>query len=802
MTFRLLLVLLNVLLLNGQIRAQQLPSVTGSVHEATGAPLALVTVVLMHLPDSVVTATQTTNEHGTYAFAQVAAGRYCLKALLLSYRPARSAAFEVADRAVFVPRILLTPLTTILQGVTVQGRPPALEQLADRTVLHVDRLNTAGDNALEVLRKAPGVQLDKDENIVYRGSMGVTVLLDGKPTYMSGEALKAYLKSLPASAISQLELLPNPPASLDAAGTAGVLNIRLKRTQRPGLSGTGTVAGGYGRYEKASGSTNLHYNVGKVRLFTRLSAGRYNSYNRLVQVRHIRDTVYRQVSYWHPLGHTLNYAVGAEVALTPRQTLGGQVRGSRYAETAPTTSETILTAANGQPVGRLQMDNPKTSLSRNTGLNLNYRFVLDSLGRELSADADYVHYSSTADQTFTNLAFTPLNDVARDAGRLRSAAASTVTVRAAKVDYVHPVAGTAWRAETGAKVSWVTTQSALAFDTFVGDTWQPDQLRTNQFAYNETITAAYLSLGTTLGKLDLKGGLRGEHTRSVGESPTTSQRVRRDYTQLFPSLFATYKLGEHDQVGLSGSRRITRPNYQSLNPFLTYTDAYTAHQGNPYLRPSLAASAALTYTHRNFQVLNLSYLRETNGINNVVYQNDETEIATSVEQNLAETMTLILSSGGHSDVTKWWGVDNQLAGSYAQTSTPVEGQPVRLARFGWSASSDHTFTLPRHYLLTVGGNYRSPTVQGLYHIRANGSLNLGLKKQLWQEKATLSLRLTDLFYTDQWRSYLRYNNVDMTWNNQYESRKVLVSFTWKMGSGKVMSRRVAGSQEEESRVSN
>jgi len=327
-------------------------------------------------------------------------------------------------------------------------------------------------------------------------------------------------------------------------------------------------------------------------------------------------------------------------------------------------------------------------------------------------------------------------------------------------------------------------------------------LRTNQFQYNETITAAYLSLSTTLGPWDLKGGLRAEHTHSVGESPTTGQRVQRDYAQLFPSLFATYKLGEYDQLGVSGSRRITRPNYQSLNPFLTYTDAYTAHQGNPYLAPSLATSAVLTYTHQNFQVLNLSYLRETNAINNVVYQNDETKVSTSIEQNLAEATTLILSSGGHSDLTKWWGVDNQLAGSYAQTRTPVEGQPVRLAQFGWSASSDHTFTLPRHFLLTVGGTYRSPTVQGLYHVRANGSLNLGLKKQLWQEKATLSLRLTDLFYTDQWRSYLRYNNVDMTWNNQYESRKVLLSFTWKIGSGKVMSRRTAGSQEEENRVSN
>ena len=793
--------LLALLLIFSQISPAQSPvSVTGAVLDAAGQPLPFAAAVLVHLPDSAVANSQTADAQGRYVFARVAAGRYCVKALLLSYRPVRSAAFDVGAAPVTVPPLRLAPTSTTLQNVTVRGRPPVLEQLADRTVVNVERLNVAGDNALEVLRKAPGVQLDKDENILYRGSPGVQVLIDGKPTYMSGEALKNYLKSLPATAVSQIELIPNPPASMDAAGTAGVLNIRLKRQQRPGLSGTATLGGGYGRYEKASGSTNLGYNVGRARLFTRLSAGRNNSFNRLVLVRHIRDTTYRQDNYWHPLGHALNYAAGAEVALTSRQTLGGQVRGSRYAEDAPTTSETTITDAAGRPVGRLHLDNPRTSLSHNAGLNLNYRFALDSLGRELSADADYVHYTSTQDQTFTNLFYTPLNEVARDAGRLRSAQASDVTVRAAKADYVHPVPGTKWRAEIGAKVSWVTTRSAVAFDTFAGDTWRPDPLRTNQFHYDETITAAYFSLNTTLGPLELKGGLRGEHTHSRGESATTGQRVRRDYFQLFPSLFANYKLGANDQLSLSGGRRITRPNYQNLNPFLTYTDAYTAHQGNPFLRSSLATSAVLNYVHKEFQVLSLSYLRETNGMNEVVYQNDQTKISTAIVQNLDQTTAIDLTSGGHSDITKWWGADNQLVGSYARTSTQVEGQPVRLARFGWSASSDHTFTLPRAYTLTVGGSYYSPSVNGLFRMKSSGMVNVGLKKQFAQDRATLSLRLTDLFYMSRWYSTLRYNNVDMVWNNRYESRKVLLSLTWKIGSGKTVNRPAAGSQEEEGRV--
>ena len=797
--FWLLLALLGaVLVQRGQ--AQGPATAAGTVLDRAGQPLAFATAVLLQLPDSTAATAHTTDAQGRYAFGPVRPGRYCVKALLMGYAPARSGAFAVAAGArVVVPALRLTASATALQGVTVRGRAPVLEQLADRTVLHVDRLNTAGDNALEVLKKAPGVQLDKDDGILYRGSAGVTVMLDGKLTYLTGRALTSYLKSLPASAISQIELIPNPPASLDAAGTAGVLNIKLRRGQLTGLSGTGTVSAGYGRYEKAGAGTNLGYNVGKLRLFARLDAGRYNSFNRLVIVRHIRDSVFQQENYWHPLTHALNYAAGADLALTKRQTVGVQLRGGAAPETAQVHSESTTTDANGRAAGRLSMENPQTSRANNFGLNLNYRFALDTLGRELSADADCVQYTTAKNQAFTNLYYSPLAQVAQDAGQLRSAQSSDVAIRAAKVDYVHPLAGTKWRAEAGAKTSWVTTRSAIAFDELRGD-WQPDVLRTNQFRYDEAITSAYLSLGTALGRLELKGGLRGEQTRSVGESATTGQRVARAYFQLFPSLFANYKLGEHDQLGLSGSRRITRPVYQSLNPFLSYSDAYTAYQGNPFLAPSLATSAVLNYTHKDFQALSLSYLRETAVMNEVAYQNDQTKVTTNIIQNLDAAITVSLTSGGHSDVTKWWGVDNQVVGSYNKVQTRVAGNAVQLARFAWSASSDHTFALPHQCTLLVGGRYDSPSVSGLFYTKAAGAFNLGLKKLLWEQRATLSLKVNDLFYTDRWRSTLRYNNIDMTWNNQYESRRVSLAFTWKIGTGKTRDRHAGGSSDEENRV--
>ena len=206
------------------------------------------------------------------------------------------------------------------------------------------------------------------------------------------------------------------------------------------------------------------------------------------------------------------------------------------------------------------------------------------------------------------------------------------------------------------------------------------------------------------------------------------------------------------------------------------------------------------YLHKEFQVLSLSYLRETNSVNEVVTQSDATKVLTSTPQNLAEASTLTLSSSGHTDTAKWWGVDNQFSGSYNQVCTQIEGNAVSLVSYSWAASSDHTFILLSQYKLLVGGSYNSSAVIGLFHTKARGAVNLGSKKQIWAEKASFSLRVSDAFNTNCFRSTLRYNNVNQTLNNQRESRRVTLEFTCKIGSGKMQVRRAAASSDEEGRV--
>ena len=789
--------LLPTLLTLASAAHAQVP-ITGAIQDAAGRGLPFATAVLLRLPDSVAVASQTTNEQGAYKFAKVAAGRYCLTGLALGYTPGR-VAVAVVSQLVQVPALRLAASAITLKEAVVEGRPPVLEQHADRLVVNMDRLNTAGDNALEALRKVPGITLDREEHLQYRGSSSVLVLLDGKQTYLTGEALSQYLRSLPAAQLDQVELLPNPPASLDAAGTAGVINIRLKRSRLPGLSGTLTGTAAKTRYQRASTSANLAHNADRVRSFGRVSAGYTESYNQLTIQRLIRDTTFAQQNYWHPLDFDLSYAAGADVALSKRQTLGGQVRGSYGTSAAQVNSESVA-AADGRPVGRLAMRNPRANTSRNLALNLNYRLTLDTLGRELTADVNWVQGANAGHQDFLPLNSPPAGAAGALVGPQRSQTGSAVTIRALKADYVHPLPGP-WRAEAGAKASWVSTGSRIAFEKRSSfSEWQADSVRSNTFHYGERIAAGYLTLSTTWKKLELKAGLRGEHTHSVGASPTTGQRVERDYFQLFPTLFASYQLGLRDQVSFSAGRRISRPAYQSLNPFLNYTDAYTALQGNPSLAPALARSFELNYLHAGFQVLNVSYLLETNVVHEVAYQNDQTKVTTTRPMNLNQALTLTLTSGGHTDLAPWWGMDNQVGASYGAVQTLVAGQPVQLRRVGAMASSNHAFVLPRHYQLQVGGEYYGPSVNGLFALRASGTFNLGLRKQLWQDKATLSLKVSDLFYTSGWFSALHYQNIDTDWVNRYDSRRLSLSFTYKLAGGKTRTMHVGGSVDEEGRA--
>ncbi|RQO71388.1 hypothetical protein DBR40_16380 [Pedobacter sp. KBW01] len=793
---------LFILFISGiQTALAQTTKVSGTITDKSNKALDYASVALIHLPDSASVALQATNQQGVYAFNDVKAGRYLIKALMMGYDKNQSASFEVKATTVKVPVIVLTDHSQNLKEVNIVSKMPVIDQKADRVIVNVEQMNTAGDNALEVISRSPGVKLDKDDNIVLKGKSGINVMIDGKMSYMSGQELTTYLKSLPGSVLSKIELISNPPASFDAAGTAGIINIKLKRNKMQGFNGNMNLGGGYGRYEKVYGGTNLNYNIGKVSTYLRLNAGHYNSYNRLTLNRSIGEEQYNQLNFWHPVTNSLNYSTGADYFMNEKHTLGIMVKGFTAPEETKVNSNSINYNAAGTKMGATSMFNPQSNTEKNHAFNINYRYKTDSLGGELGFDADYVRYDNSKNETFTNTYLDASDNVIGNPIDLRNMGMGNVAIYSVKADYTLNFNKT-FKMETGWKSSWVKSQSDVRFDSLKTAGWINDARRTNQFLYHENINAVYLSLDQSFKNIQIKAGLRAEQTLGNGSSSGTNTLIDRKYWKLFPTVFVSLKIDSNNLLTAAYRKSINRPSYSSLNPFTFYSDPYTALQGNPLLQPSFANSFELNYSIKNFRVLTLSYSVNNGSMWEVVYQNDATKESISRPENLNRTTNFYMATGSPVDITKWWNNNTEVSAGFNRTQSAVQGNGFNAFSWNWSVMMDNTITLPKNYSLTTYAYYDSPSVSGLFQSLGSYQLNIGAKKTFWKKNATLALKVNDIFNTNSFRANLEYNNIKTYWRNEWESRRVNLSFTYKFGNMKIKTARSrsTGTSEEENRV--
>ncbi len=794
----------------GQLKAQQ--SMEGRVLGAAGKPVGSATVALLRTKDSSIIRTAITGENGKYVFLSSIPDSVILMVSATGYKKYYQ---WVGKRFAPLTEIILQEAdANELSAVTVTASKSFTEQKIDRTVVNVDALiSNTGSNALEVLEKTPGVMVDENGTITLKGKAGILVLIDDKPTYLSAADLANYLRSLPSSVLDKIELMDNPPAKYDAAGNGGVINIRTKKSKTKGFNGSVSASFGQAVYARTSENANFNYNTGKLNLFANVAYSIQKNQRDLAIDRAYYNGAgqltsdFKQMNYFTPVFRSPSVKIGFDHYLSPKTTWGIVYTGSLSTrdEYRPTFSYVYNAAATLD--SSIAAKNTSNSFFNKHGVNLNYTHKYDSTGRVLSFDVDYIGYSSGADQSFNNGTYTA-GGTLKNSQQIMAHLPSRISIYAAKIDYSIPLSGKA-KLEMGLKSSYVTSDNEANYFNVVGGVSSVDYNNTNHFLYKENINAGYINFNKEFRRLSLQAGLRVENTNGnghqLGNAYKPDSAFTKRYTSLFPTAFASYKLDSagNDQLTLSYGRRIDRPNYQDLNPFVFMLDKFTSFSGNPFLRPQFSNDFKLAYTHKNKYTISAQYIHTSDVQIETIEQSGSVFISRS--GNIGKWDYLVISINTNIKPTKWWTINTyadlfnyqvyrgQLYSGYIQTRSPY-----------FFAQVNNQFTLGKDWSAELGGFYCSPRQQAQFDKIAFGQVNLGLQKKIMHNQGTVKLAARDLFNTNTSTGFItNVPNVVAHYANNFYNRSVTLSFTYSFGKQVTDQKRKVGSADSESgRVGN
>jgi iron complex outermembrane recepter protein len=791
--------------------AQQGRTVSGQVTGEAGKGIEKASIIILNVKDSSEIKGTSTGSDGAYHLRGIVPGQYLVVASAVGMSKQYSLPFFVASKDLNLDPLKLTTQAKTLGEVTITSGKPMVEQKIDRMVVNVDASPTnVGTTVMDVLQKTPGVSVDKDGNISLKGKSGVLVMMDGKPTYLSSTDLANLLKNMPSSELEQIELMTNPPAKYDAAGNAGVINLKTKKNKARGFNGTVTIGGGEGKGPKANNSLNLNYRTGKFNFF----ASYNESFNRHPQTldltRKFRDTlggpvsaIFQQQSQMNNEYSDQGFKIGTDYSLSKKTTIGVVFTGYFNPGYFDDLSRTNIQNGEGHTDSVTTTSGHTKQDWQNFGTNLNFRHSFDTAGQELSADLDYLGYGSSNYQMYYTNYTSPDGLLLPPVDTLRGVTPGHIRIYTGKVDYVKPFRH-GWKLEAGLKASTVKTDNDAEYDNRTAGKWMVDTTKTNHFVYTENIYAAYGNVTKVFSKRwTVQAGLRLESTQSKGNLETTEQKFDRNYTQAFPTTYIQYTMDDRNQFVLDYGRRIQRPDYSDLNPFKYFLDPYTYQEGNPYLKPQFSNNIELTHTYRGFLSTTLNYTQVTDIIQQVLLQNDATHTTFVQQGNVARQENIGLAVNVGLPITKWWTPNLYISGQYNDYKGIINTYPLEVFGYSLTGNINNSFTFKHGWTGEVTGWYQGRQVSGTIIANPMGAINFGAGKQVFKNAGTLRLNLQDPFNLSHFSGYSRYGNVDVTLVNHWDNRVVNLSFTYRFGKNQQLireHRQSSSASEEQSRV--
>lgn len=828
--------------------------ISGTLFDEKKQALPFANVLLLKAKDSTLTKGAVSDMDGKFVFEQIAVGnetQYIVSVSMVGYRKYFSPKITLNDEnlEVKLSSIQLDLDTQNLKEVTVTAKKPLIEQAADKLIVNVEgSILATGSTALEVLQKAPGVTVDNNDNISVKGKQGVLVIMDGKPTYMSQSDLANQLKNMSSDQIEKIEIISNPSSRYDAAGKA-VINIVTKKNKSYGTNGS--ISAGFagslppdlykglsedfskvetvkpGLMPKYNSSLNLNNRQGKFNTFTNLTFSDNQRFNTNVLSRNIGGKTFDQYAYRYNESQNFSYKLGSDYYMSKKTTLGVLVNGSagiwQNNPNSPNVNTTyIKNVGSSIPDSSLITNASSYQTWKNITVNGNFKHTFDSTGKELTADIDYSVYNNySRERGMVSRFYKYFDNKQIEIGTpllITSSIPNKYNIFALKTDYVHPLPKSKARFEFGLKSSWVKSDNDIKFF----QNGVVDRGRTNFFIYEENINAAYANFNKELNKKwSVQAGLRMEHTHSKGTSVTLNESRERNYAKLFPSVFFTQNINKNNQLSYSYSRRIERPDYGSLNPFINFLDPYTYQLGNEYLKPQFTNSFELTHTFKQAFITSVGYSVTNDFMTDIIknavsdpavlakikkYNNidgiDPEKITFQTRENISKFENLNVNMSFPIPITKWWTAQNNVSVFYNRYSGQLLGQNLDMGQWAYNFYSSHNIKLPKEVSGEISMWYNSRNVYGTLYSNPQYAVSAGLQKSFWNKKGSLRLNINDIFLTNKFSGRTDFANVNLSVRNRWDSRNVRLTFTYKFGNQNVKAarRRSTATEAEQSRV--
>lgn len=813
MKHKLLLILAIGLFTTISAFAQSPSKVSGQINDNNGKSIATATIMLQKAKDSSLVKTAVTNSNGVYEITPVKAGSYFVTATIAGMKKTSSQVFEVKDgENITVPALTAVADPKELSTVTITSKKPMVEVKADKTILNVEgTINAVGNDGLELLRKSPGVIVDKDDNLSLAGKTGVQVYIDGKPSPLSGTDLAAYLKSLQSSQIEAIEIITNPSAKYEAAGNAGIINIKLKKNLTLGTNGTVNAGYNIGIYAKYNAGISLNYRNAKTNFF-----GNYNFNAGLNEfsIRSTRtapDSTFEQsntITNRNKGSH--NFKAGMDYFINKKSTIGVLVNGNvgtnqTLTEGPMNISYTPTNTLDRIAIGMGDNNNKRTNIN----FNGNYRYAVAG-GSELNIDADFGIFNLRNNQLQPNTYYNASGNLIYSSVN-KMVSPTDIRIYSFKVDYEQNFKK--GRLGYGAKIGYVNTDNNFNRNSVEGN---KNTSENNQFTFNENINAGYVNYNRAFKGFMIQAGVRVENTNSTGHSTGTinngtsnnfDSSVKRNYVDVFPSAAITFNKNPMNQWGLTYSRRIDRPAYQDLNPFEFRLNDYTYMKGNTQLRPQYTNSFGITNTFKYKLNTRLNYSHVKDMFAQIPDVAGSKSLLT--KKNLA-TQDIVSLNISYPFQYKWYSFFTNLNASYTKYKANIPDfsgtiRKVDIDQPNLNFYMQNSFKLGKGFTAELSGFYNSPSVwQGSFKSKAIYAIDGGVQKTLFKGKGTLKVSVSDMFNSMKFRGTSEFAGQQNIFYGKPESRQFKINYSMRFGRAQIKAARQRKSaiEDENKRTEN